>query len=402
MRKALYQITTAARATRQQIDLFTGLIAGRGVRVVRGARPRIGFQCYSRHHANFFQTLLRRLAKRDDIEFELLFLSHPHFSAGERAAVADYIASDLGLETSQMLSVAQRYWASFDLVLYPDTFARLLPRSGLNVLLYHGMGTPKRYTERAFYRRHAYDFDHVMAASDLDRETLEGRRPPGSKTTIHAPGSVIFDRLPAARADVRDYLEKLGLKSDQRLVLYAPHWTRLTCANEGHVHSIRQALEALVALGLQVILKLHAHSYNRAANLGRDWLATVRPWLSDRIQLDIDLDDVPALTLADVVVTDVSSRGIVAAMLGKPVIQYLDTALPALGRDDVSLEAACYDLLNTLSEHAATAGELQTRVREALSGTISARHRLQASTGIPNDGAATDRIIAIVEALLAK
>ncbi|MEL7043774.1 MAG: hypothetical protein AAGL66_01970 [Pseudomonadota bacterium] len=390
------------RALFQQIALATSMLCGRGAAL--RASNRVALQCYTLHHVIYFQTLVRALANRSDIEFELLFLPHPHIASSEKLAIARFARESLGLQTRSVVTLGSRYWTRFDVILYPDTFARLMPRSRANVLLYHGIGTPRRYTRRAIYRRSAAAFDLVLSASELDTLLLEAQRPARAKMRVVTTGTVLFDRIPVREPRRLDYLRGLGfVPTDAPTVLVAPHWSRLLHADKGLIEQWRQALAKLAELDAHVILKLHAHSYHPIANRGRDWRSTTTNWVNARVRLDPTIDDAVALSHADVLVTDVSSRALVAASLGTPVVRFDDSTLSGHVSRPYPLEQAWSETLEEASFVATNLPELLACVRTALTGGSppSAKSAL-ARAGIVNDKAVTSRIVDTLASLMVR
>jgi hypothetical protein len=372
-----------------------GLLTGRGLAREKHSQAKVGFQCFSLHLATFFQSFLVRLRDEPDIETVIQVLPHPHLDSRDLRELVRYLVDFLGFPPGSVRLFRQSVWESFDVVIYTDVFARFSLGSRRNVLLNHGIGTSRRFTRRGFYRRYAYDFDEVFCASSLDQQSLLARQPAGNNTRILRSGSVIFDRLASPPVDRTHYLTSLGLDPSQRTILFAPHFTRLRSPTYDTVRRTRLTLDLLATLHANVIVKLHDMSYYKHANGGYDWDETMTRWQREGLRVDRDRDDVPALLYSDVIVTDVSSRGLIFVALGKSCILYLDGIVDGPGTEPTPLEPESHALLRDVSSTATSLEELRRLVARALAQPRTVdRSAMLDRAGIRPAGSPTEGILA--------
>lgn len=118
-----------------------------------------------------------------------------------------------------------------------------------------------------------------------------------------------------------EVLAALGLDSERPSVLYAPSWEAGTSLRE----SGREVVERLLALGVQVLLKLHPMSTYPVSEVratgGVDWIAAFSDLEGDARFRHVRGGDVAALLAAcDLLVTDVSSVAFEAFLVDRPVV----------------------------------------------------------------------------------
>lgn len=123
--------------------------------------------------------------------------------------------------------------------------------------------------------------------------------------------------------DRRMTLEKLGLDSSKKTVLYAPAFNEYaTLRTIGH-----ELIATLCAVdGINIVIKLAPDSINSPLNFyatgGVDWKEVLKQFENDRCKIADDLDINPYLLAADIMVTDVSGVAYDFHVLGKPVVYF--------------------------------------------------------------------------------
>lgn len=388
-------VTTASRLLLNSAATLGGLLCGRGLGTKKSPVPRIGFQCFSKHLALAYQTVIAGLQEGEAVETVLQILPHPHFTADDRDDLFRYAVDKLGLDEGSIRSFPRSVWEPFDMMFYTDVFASFPPRSGKNILLYHGIGTPRRFTGGGPFRKRAGDFDAVLCGTEADRDALVAAIPSPAATAVFVTGSPMIDRLRSSAADRGAYLSRLGLDGEKKTVLFAPHWTTLREPEVQESGVLGKIVAALSATGANVIVKLHFMSYRKAVNEGFDWRAEVDGLRGEGVGADFDHDDVPAMLASDLLVTDISSRGIVFAAVGRPVVR---CRIGAPGRSGYHIPESVRTLQDN-SPEAETPSELRDLVSLGLSQPAAAGRGAGAllSSGPPSSGSATEKILAFID-----
>ena len=133
-------------------------------------------------------------------------------------------------------------------------------------------------------------------------------------------GLPYLDRLQTCQETRDPYLRRMSLQPRKSVVLVAPHWHGLQMIQARTPDYFDDLITGLRELDLQVLIKLHACSFNEAMVQGEDWAARLRRYAQPGVGIDYDIDDVPALLHTDILITDTSSRAFNFMLLGKPVI----------------------------------------------------------------------------------
>lgn len=201
-------------------------------------------------------------------------------------------------------------WRYFDLLLCPDI---VMParRARHRIEIFHGISFKgKAYTEKI------RKFNHVFLVGDYMRRTFEKKGILAPNDSIaHRIGMPKTDRLVDGSLDRSALLNGMGLDKRNQTVLYAPTWRKESSLNkEGEA-----IIDALAAMGLNVLVKIHDHSRDPRVNR-RDWGA----WLDSREEGPVrrirDADVIPALHAADLLVSDASSVANEYTLLDRPII----------------------------------------------------------------------------------
>ena len=313
---------------RAGLDVGLTLVGALDVRALAVRRPlgrrRIAFQAYSVHLAQVFKPIIDVLRRDPDgIELSFIILLHPQFPLNSLGELRRFARDDLGFPEAAILFQWQALWRRFDLILYADVYASFPWRAAKHAVLMHGAGLRARMFESHLLRRSIADFDYVLVNGDYDarlaRPVLDAR---GQGKQLLVAGFPFLDRLQQVSITREEYLARLGLEPARPTVLVAPHWEALRLVERTPCY-VDEIVAALSPLNVNIILKLHACSFNRDMGGPVDWSAEMAAiGASGVARIDTDLDDLVALTHADLLITDLSSRSFVFMMVGKPVILY--------------------------------------------------------------------------------
>ena len=285
-------------------------------------RKKIAFQAYSVHLAQFFAPIISKLrVEAPELDIHFIVLSHPHFAADSTQALHTFARKDLQIPEGNIHHFWETLWHSYDLIVCTDVYAKFPLRRSLRVFLNHGPGIARRLVERSPFRKTLYDFDLVLLSGEEDRDLLQ--RLCGAEFVtdkFKLVGFPYLDRLSADEATRGAYLHSLGLDPDKPVVLLAPSWRGL---QEIHFHKpgfFESLIETLRDLDFNLLIKLHACSFNTVMTQGVDWYQRLRSYIGAHVGLDQDVDDIPALQHADVLISDISSRTYNFMLLDKPVV----------------------------------------------------------------------------------
>ncbi len=303
----------------------------------RGHECRVAIQAYAVHLAQFAAPIVAALRTEGGlgrpIDVECIVLPHPHFARSEQRSVEGWAAA--------MNMTARPYWRSlwqrYDLVICLDVFAVFPFRYRRAMLLMHGPGLTRRTVEHSLFRKTMADFDVVFVSGPFDRSLSEGDpRIAASGTRIVEAGTPFFDLAHLEAARNNDYRARLGLPRDTRLVLVAPSWFGLRAFHDRGLDWLSDVLAELsVTASCSVVLKLHAASLAGFIGGRADWRERLECLATPSgVSVDHDVDDRPALTHADLLVTDISSRAFAMMLLDKPVLLHWPVPLSRDSWDD--------------------------------------------------------------------
>ena len=217
-------------------------------------------------------------------------------------------------------------------VLFCANTKPIMPRSyRRSVQLFHGLSSRNRAirSENAVY-------DHCFMLGPYMRRAFEQREIlPAGDSRAALIGFPKTDRLVDGTLDRDAILRELRFSGRRPVVLYAPtgaHGNSLeTCGEE--------LLERLAAVdGYDVIVKPHDHP--KAAI---DWYQRLARFESDHLRLLRTADTIPALSVADLLISDASSIANEYLLLDRPIV-FLDVPelLAAAAAEDDRLDLATW------------------------------------------------------------
>jgi hypothetical protein len=285
-------------------------------------RKRIAFQAYSVHLAQFFRPVISALrAKAPAVDIHFVILPHPHFTGDSTKALYAFALKDLKIPEQQVHYFWETLWHKYDLIVCTDVYAKFPLRGSRTVFLNHGPGIARRLLGRSMFRKTLYDFDLVLLSGEEDRNLLQRHcTAEFVEHKVKSAGFPYLDRLSSDAGTRTSYLRALGLDSEKPVVLLAPSWRGLQDIHDHEPGYFESLVETLSNLDFNLVIKLHACSFNKMMTRGVDWSERLRPYVGGRVRLDEDVDDIPALQHADVLISDISSRAYNFMLLDKPVI----------------------------------------------------------------------------------
>lgn len=160
-------------------------------------------------------------------------------------------------------------------------------------------------------------FDKIMLVGPWQRRQFVARGYFQDNDPRFVPiGMPKLDKLAARGHDVVAIRRSLGIADHERVVLYAPTW--------GEQSSIFKMGEAMLEAAstvpnVRILVKLHDHLMDPTRS-PIDWLERAQQWPWKNVELYRDIDVVPALAIADVLISDASSVIQEFMLLDRPVI----------------------------------------------------------------------------------
>ena len=218
----------------------------------------------------------------------------------------------------RLVSPARARVMRFDAYIASDFMWQPLPRGTCRIQVFHGVGgkygfdapdTSMRAWDRIFFVNERRLCNFIRAGS------IEADSP-----AIRLVGLPKVDAIVNGAWTRDGVLESLGLDPARATVLYAPTWSPASSLNRLGVELVR----ALLATGVNVIVKLHDRSCDRRAfySGGVDWSAVMEPVLTGtRGVLAHGSDVSPYLVGSDVMITDHSSAGFEYLLRDRPIVR---------------------------------------------------------------------------------
>lgn len=387
-----YQLIVGCRVLVEVLLNLKGLLSVRAALRPISTKRRIAFQAYAVHLAQFFTPIIARLQQEaPDIDIHFIILPHPHFSLGSLRELRAFARDVLKVPESNIHFFWQVLWEKYDLLVCTDVYAKFPLRSTRKVLLKHGAGIASRILKWHPFRKTIFDFDLVLVNGEADYELLsDACAPKFVADRVIAAGFPYLDRLQTCAETREDYLGRVGLAPNQKVALVAPSWRGLQAIESRQPGYLDEIITVLRDLDWQVILKLHACSFNKAMAQGEDWAERLYRYRRQSIRIDNHIDDVPALRHADLLITDISSRAFDFMLLGKPTI----TVFP----DDLFTDRLDRERIKLLREGAFSASspaEIKSMITRVLNGSDPLRSERQrlAHRFFANPGHATEVLV---------
>lgn len=273
---------------------------------------RILFSGYAHVHFLCFRPLYERLRALPGVEVSV--------SGGTRTKTADGWLYDeralyepFGIPRDRVLSVEEIRKRDFDVVFGANT-SLILPRSvSTRIQIFHGIS----YRNKAVRPANMGCDHYFLVGPYMHRRFSEADLLQDGDPRAVAVGFMKTDRLVNGELDRARLLSKFGLDGRRPILLYAP-----TGAKHNSLETMgEEIIERLASSGdYDLLIKLHDHPKNR----GIDWRQRLAPLESPHCRVLNELDVIPLLFLADVLLSDASSVANEYALLDRPIV-FLDT-----------------------------------------------------------------------------
>ena len=320
-----YKIIIAWHVLIEVLLNLWGLLNVRAVFRPTRQRTRIVFQAYAEHLAQCFAPIIDRLQKQaPEVEVHFIVLPHPHFTFRSVIDLRSFVRNCLKVSAPNVRFFWQVLWQKYDLLVCTDVYARFPLRSTKKVLLKHGAGVASRILTRHPFRKTIFDFDLVLVNGEADRDLLSrfGAEKFVAEKVI-AVGLPYLDRLQTELGAREVYRRRMGIAANKKVALIGPSWRGLQAIEARDPGYFDEIIAVLRELDWEILIKMHACSFNKAMAQGEDWAERLCRYSQSRIHIDYDVDDVPAFLSADILITDISSRAFDFMLLDKPVIAVL-------------------------------------------------------------------------------
>lgn len=311
-------------------------------------RKRVLFSGYAPVHFVCFLPVYRRLAADPEIELWL--------SGGFKREVGEEVSFELDgfydpfpVDRERVISVERSREEDFDVLVCAHLSDSLFPRSATRtVQIFHGVSF-----KNLAVREKALRFDFLCLPGRYHGELYRKQgliRRDGSKCLL--TGFAKNDPLARPGTPVA-LLRRLGLDPKLPTILFAPTGEKhnaLEIMGREVIDAVRETQR------FNLLVKPHDHPKKKV-----DWFAELAPFENGRMKLVRDLDVVPYLAAADILLTDASSVAFEYTLLDRPIV-FLDT--PKLFKQ-VAKRAPAVDL----QTYGRKIGTIVTRPEE-LVGTI--------------------------------
>jgi hypothetical protein len=297
----------------------------------------------------------------------------------------------------RFLTHAKARWERFDLYMNADPWgAASLRRCGARINFSHGVAGKYDLDNPVGLplELHRYDYVAFVNADRLRRYVDAQLVDPDKAALVGYPK---LDRLASGMCDGRAALAPLGFPAARPTALYAPTYSPASSLQR----SGETIVMSLARAGFNVIVKLHDRSFDSDPRYdgGVDWRARFGAIArSAPVRLVETADSSPWLAAADLMVTDHSSVGFEYLVLDRPLIVY---DVPEL------IEAARINpekvrLLRSAATVVRTSDEVGSAATAALRepGLLSLARRRVAGEIFFDPGRATDRAVALIDAVL--
>jgi len=360
------------------------------VPVTTGSHPTIVFQAYSVHLAQVFSSVVHGLRERGaDIGFQILH--HPHFPHTEAEALRHYAREQLGIHPECIRIYPQIPANRIDLLVCADVYARFPRHTRQTCIMFHGPVLQRRNFKRFPFRKTLYQFNKAITCGRYDLRLIEKSRDNHREGFEAVVGGFPFiDPLTTPTMSKMEYYQKLGLDLDKPTILIGPNWSGLRLARNRGASYLEEVVAAMDNIRVNLLVKLHACSFNTRMSGGVDWQYKIKRMASQgMLHVDPDLDDRHSLAHTDILITDLSSRAFIFMLLGKPVIQYF----PVSGPWD-QWECSRQELFKQGSLVAKTAADIPELVLQAQQAGFHRPHADKiAADCIARFGHATDGVV---------
>ncbi|MCL4199258.1 MAG: CDP-glycerol glycerophosphotransferase family protein [Phycisphaerales bacterium] len=341
---------------------------------------RVLFTGYAPVHFACFRPLFERLLRMEAVEVRL--------SGGLRSGSGNSITYDeqgmygpFGIAPGLIIPTVELDRWRCDVLFAGNTNMIAPAEVGRRVQIFHGIS----FRNKAVRADNMGADHYFMVGPYMKRRFVEsGLMNPDDPRALEI-GFMKTDRLLNGALDRDRLLAQYGLDGSRPIVLYAP-----TGQKYNSLETMGEAVIAEIAAsdGFDLIVKPHDHPKNADIN----WFERLAPQCGPHVRVTREVDVIPLLFLADVLITDASSVSSEYSLLDRPIL-FLD--VPRLIKRAVRGAGSQIDL-ETWGRHAGPVIAEPAKVVEALRQALgnpsefSAQRRAMANDLFFNPGCATD------------
>lgn len=273
---------------------------------------RVLFTGYAPVHFLCFQPVFQRLSREKNIEVYVSggLRTKNEALQWEYDEKAMYAPFDIPKE--RVLSVAQMRDLDFDVIFAANT-QLIMPRTvGTRVQIFHGVSfRNKAVREENTHCDHYFIVGPYMHRRFVDAGLFDADDPRAMKI-----GFPKTDRLLNGTLDRAALLRSHGLSGERPVLLYAPTGQR---RNSMEVMGAEVVKKIAATNQFDLLIKLHDHAKDKTF----DPYAALKPLENEHTKVVDDLDVIPLLYMADLLISDASSVSSEYSLLDRPMV-FLD------------------------------------------------------------------------------
>lgn len=274
---------------------------------------KVLFTGYAPVHFLCYQPVFERLRREKGIE--------AYVSGGLRSRLVEggewqydhkAMYAPFDIPSDRVLSVAQMRDMDFDVIFAANT-QLIMPRTvGTRVQIFHGVSfRNKAVREENTHCDHYFIVGPYMHRRFVDAGLFEVDDPRAMKI-----GFAKTDRLVNGTLDRAALLRAHGLSGERPVILYAPTGQR---RNSMEVMGAEVVKRIAATNKFDLLIKLHDHAKDKTF----DPHAQLKPLENEHAKVVDDLDVIPLLFLADLLISDASSVSSEYSLLDRPMV-FLD------------------------------------------------------------------------------
>ena len=278
-------------------------------------------------HFVCFRPLYERLAKMRGVEV-VLSGGRAGSEEGQPPLTAKQLFAPFRVPPSRIRELDAIRDQQFDAVFCAHVSGYFPREEKARIQLFHGVSF-----RNMAVRRDVLVYDHLFLVGPYMRRLFtDGQLLRPTDPRLVDIGFPKLDRLVNGTLDRRAILTRFGFSGRRPVVLYAPTGQK----DNSLEHTGEAVIERLRATRkYDILIKLHDHPKDRGTN----WGARLKPLLDRHTKLVKDLDVVPSLFAADLLISDASSVSNEYALLDRPMV-FLDVPqlLGAMQKKGVALD----------------------------------------------------------------
>lgn len=289
---------------------------------------RVVFAGYAPVHFLCFHPIYERLRRRKDVEVWLSGGREPG-TEGEGPLTARALYAPFRVPRERVIELDEMRRRSFDLVFCAHVSGYFPREDKQRVQLFHGVSF-----RNMAVRRDVLVYDRLFVVGPYMRRLFtEKQMLRDTDPRLLNIGFPKLDRLVDGSLDRQAILRRLGFSGRRPVVLYAPTGQK----DNSLEHTGEAVIERLKATNeYDLMIKLHDHPRDRGVV---DWAARLRPLCDRHTKVVKELDVVPLLYAADLLISDASSVSNEYSLLDRPMV-FLDVPqlLASMQRKGVALD----------------------------------------------------------------